>query len=104
MQFIAQYLIFVLYVNSRWNGQFLGTFWSREKKRRKLAGTSRCANVATSGQREEEVNKWPMSRCLNVTMPQRRDVSANSALTSLKAKGPEIEGGSENVQTRERKA
>ena len=30
--------------------------------------------------------------------------SANSVSTSSKAKGPEIEGGSENVRTRARKA
>ena len=37
--FIARYLILALCVNSRWNGQFLGPFWSREKKSRKLEGT-----------------------------------------------------------------
>ena len=51
-----------------------GTFWSREKKSTKLAGTSRCPNVA---------------------MSQRRDVSANSVSTSLKAKGTRNQGGSE---------
>ena len=56
-QFIARYLIFALYVNSRWNGWFFGLFWSIEMKSRKLEGTSRCPNIAMSGQREEEVNK-----------------------------------------------
>ena len=64
-------------MNSRWNEQFLGSFWRKEKKSIKLAGTSRSPNVATSGQREEEVNKWP----------QCRDVSAISASPSLKEKG-----------------
>ena len=50
--FIAQYLSLAFCVNSRWNGQFLGSFWSREKNSR---------NVVTSSQREEEVNKWPTS-------------------------------------------
>ena len=40
----------------------------------------------------------------NVATLQRRDVNANSVSTSLKAKGPKIKGGSENVQTRARKA
>ena len=38
------------------------------------------------------------------TSGQRRDVSANSVSTSLKAMGPEIKGGSEKVWTRARKA
>ena len=40
----------------------------------------------------------------NVATPQCRDVSTNSVSTSLKAEGPEIEWGSENVRTRARKA
>ena len=76
-QFIARYLIFTLYVNSRWNERFLGSFWSREKKNRKMAGTSR-----------RRVNEKSKS-----TSDQRRDVNAISALTSLKAKGPKIDGG-----------
>ena len=38
--FVARYLILAFCVNSKWNGQLLGSFWSREKKSRKLAGTS----------------------------------------------------------------
>ena len=34
--FIARYLILAFCVNNRWNGQFLGPFWSSEKKSRKL--------------------------------------------------------------------
>ena len=60
--FIARYLILALCVNNRWNGHFFLPFWSKEKKSRKLAGTSRRPNVATSSQQEEEVNKWPTSR------------------------------------------
>ena len=40
----------------------------------------------------------------NVVTSQRRDVSANSVSSSLKAKGPEMERGSENVWTRAWKA
>ena len=86
--FIARYLILAFCVNNRWNGQFLRSFWSREKKSRKLAGTSR-----------RRVNEKRKS-----TSGQRRDVSANSVSTSLKAKGPEIEGGSKNKRTRAQKA
>ena len=71
MHFIARYLILAFCVNSKWNGQFLGPFWSREKKSGKLAGTSRRPNFATSGQREEEVNKWLTSRHLNVATSVR---------------------------------
>ena len=46
-------------------------------------------NVATSGQHEEEVNKWPMSRPLNDAMPQRRDVSA---ISPSQEKGTRIRG------------
>ena len=49
-----------------------------EKKSRKLPGTLRRPYVAMSGQREEEVNKWPTSRRLNVATPQqRRDASTS---------------------------
>ena len=48
MHFITRYMILAFCVNSRSNGQFLGSFWSREKKSRKLAGTSRRLNIATS--------------------------------------------------------
>ena len=41
---------------------------------------SRCPNIVTLGQREEEVNKWPTSRCLNVATPQRRDASTSRRL------------------------
>ena len=61
MHFISRYLILAFCVNSKSNGQLLGPFWSREKKSIKLAETSRRWDVATSGQREEEVNKWPTS-------------------------------------------
>ena len=86
MHFIARYLILAFYVNSRWNGQFLGPFWSREKKSRKLARTSRRPNVATFQRRDV-----PTSRRLNVVTSQRCDVSANSFSTLLKEKGQEIE-------------
>ena len=50
------------------------------------------------GQREEECRDVPTSRRQvnkkkKSTTGQRRDVVANSVSTSLKAKGPEIEGG-----------
>ena len=66
-------------MNNRWNGQFLRSFWSREKKSRKLVGTSR-----------RRVNKKRKS-----TSGQRRDVSANSPSPSLKAKGTRIRGDQE---------
>ena len=59
----------------------------------KLAGTSQRPNVATSGQHEEEVNKWPTSR-------RQRDFS----ITFIKSKkGLEFEGIEERT-TRSRKA
>ena len=82
-------------MNSRWNGQFLRSFWRREKKSRKLARTSRRLNVATSSQREKEVNKWPTSRRLNVVTLQHRDVSAFLPPPSLKAKGTRFRWGIE---------
>ena len=66
---------------------------------RRDASTSRRHNVATPQRRDAST-----SRCLNVATPQRRDASAIYASTSLKEKGLEIEGGSENVRTRARKA
>ena len=93
--FIARYLIRAFCVNSRWNGQFLGPFWSREKKSRKLTGTSRRPNVTTSGQQEEEVKKWPTSRRLNVATPQRRDASTSLRLNVATPQCREIEWGIE---------
>ena len=49
-------------------------------------------NVMTSGQQEEEVNKWQTPRRLNVASSQRRDVSAISPSPSLKEKGTKIRG------------
>ena len=48
------------------------------------------ANVATPQRRDASTSRRP-----NVAMLQRRDVNANSVSTSLKEKGPKIEGGSE---------
>ena len=80
-------------MNSRWNGQFLGSFWSREKKSRKLAGTSRRPNVAKSQRSEVGSTRRGSQQVANVATPQRCDASTNSVSTSLKAKGPKIEGG-----------
>ena len=76
MHFIARYLILAFCVNRWKNGQFLGPFKSIEKKSKNMAETSRRPNVATSGQREEEVNKYPTSRrqcdfCLTIIKSKR---------------------------------
>ena len=74
-------------MNNRWNGWFLRSFWSREQKCKKLAGTSRRPNVAMSGQRE-----WKS------TSGKRRDLSTSRHqcdlyLTIIKSKrGPKIKG------------
>ena len=60
--------------------------------------------VVTSQRRDVRSTRRESQQVTNVTAPQRRDVSAISASTSLKAKGPEIESGSENVRTRAQKA
>ena len=46
-------------------------------------------NIATSGQREEEINKWPTSRRLNVATSQCR------GLTIIKSKRDQIPRGVE---------
>ena len=95
MHFLARYLILAFCVNSRWNRLFLGSFLSKEKKSRKLVRTSRRTNVATSQRRNVGSMIIGSQQVASVTTPQRCDVSAISASTSLKAKGPEIEGGIE---------
>ena len=64
--FIARYLILALCVNSRWNGKFLGPFWEQREEEQEAG-----RNVVTSGQQEEEVNKWSTSRRLNVATSAR---------------------------------
>ena len=71
-------------MNSRWNGQFLGSFWSREKEEQK------------AGQREKEVNK---KRKSTSETPQRPDVATsrrqrNFYLNIIKIKGTRNRGGS----------
>ena len=61
-------------------------------------------NVLTAQRRDVGSTRRGSQQVANVATPQRRDVSANSVSTSLKAKGPEIEGGSKNVRTKARKA
>ena len=78
----------------------------------KLAGTSLRPNVATSGQHEEDLNKWPMSRRLNVATPQRRDTSTSRRLnvatsfsiTIIKRKRGQNWRVSKNARTRARKS
>ena len=53
-------MILAFCVNSRWNRQFLRSFWSREQKCRKLAGTSR-----------RRVNENGSQQAENVSTPQR---------------------------------
>ena len=75
----------------------------------KLAGTSRRPNVATSGQHEEEVNKWPTSRRLNVDTSQRCDLATSRrqrdfSITIIKSKRGQNSRVSKYVRTRARKA
>ena len=95
-------------MNSRWNGQFLRSFWSREKKSRKLAGTSRHPNVTTSQRRDVKSTRRGSQQVANVVTPQRRDVAKSRRLNvatlqrryvnaifaspSLKAKGIRFRG------------
>ena len=81
-------MILAFYVNSGWNGRFLRSFWSKEQKYRKLAGTSQRPNVATSGQRE-----WKS------TSGTRRDVETSRrqcdfCLTIIKRKRDQKSRGS----------
>ena len=67
--FIARYLILAFCVNSKWNGQFLGSFWSREKNSKKLARTSRRTNVATSQRRDVGSMRRGSQQVTNVATP-----------------------------------
>ena len=74
--FIARYLILAFGVNSRWNGQFLRPFWSREKKSKKLAGTSRRRvnkkRNSTSGQRRDaSTSRRQRDFCLTIIKSKR---------------------------------
>ena len=87
--FIARYLILALCVNSRWNGQLLGSFWSRVK-------TSR--NVETSQRRDVPNSRRRVNKKRKSTSGQRRDASTSQrqcefCLNLIKSKGTRNQGG-----------
>ena len=69
----------------------MGDFWDHFGiKRRRAESWQERRDVPTSRRRVNEKRK-------STSDQRRRDISAIPASTSLKAKGLEIEGGSENV-------